>query len=88
MKIILAIMGLLLMAGMASAMTNNQTSYLAGLEDGWSLCYLRLSNMTAYNVEVQKYNDDLNASLTATEAAALWLAPAKPIDYELPEVFR
>jgi hypothetical protein len=79
---------LALLVAPTMAMTNNQSSYLAGFEDGWSLCYLRLSNMTAYNEAAQAYNDELNSSLNATEAAALWLAPAYPIDYELPEVFQ
>lgn len=88
MRTIFTAIVLLILAGSTSAMTNDQTSYLAGFDDGWSLCYLRLSNMTAYNEQVQLYNDELNSSLNATEAAALWLAPAYPVAYELPEVFR
>jgi hypothetical protein len=88
MKIILVVFGLLMLAGMASAMTNNQTSYLAGVQDGWSLCYLRLSDIDAYNIEVQKYNDDLNQSLNATEAASQWLAFAEQTEIYLPEIFR
>jgi len=84
----LALISLLILAGAASAMTDTQAAYLEGFNDGWSICYLRLSNVTAYNETIQAYNDELNSSLNATEAAALWLAPAYPMDYELPAVFR
>jgi hypothetical protein len=88
MKPYLAILTLLLMAGMASAMTNNQTSYLAGVQDGWSLCYLRMTNLTAYNAEVAVYNMEVNSSLNESEAKLQWLAPAIPNSYKLPAVFR
>jgi hypothetical protein len=88
MRQVLAFISLLILAGSAYAMTDTQAAYLEGFNDGWEICYLRLTNATAYNETIQAYNDELNASLNATEAAALWLAPAYPIAYELPEVFR
>lgn len=88
MKILALIALALLLAVPGMAMTNNQTSYLAGLDDGWSLCYLRLTNLTAYNAEVDKYNAELLVGLNETEAAAHMLAYAEPVAYELPEVFR
>jgi hypothetical protein len=89
MKLILfALAALLLLAVPGMAINEKQSAYLQGIGDGWNLCYLRMTDLDAYNVEVQSYNDGLNSSLNATEAASRWLAPALPLDYELPEVFR
>ena len=76
------------LAAPCAAMTNNQSAYLAGFEDGWNLLYLRFTDIAAYNSEVAKYNASLIEYLNESEATPRML-PLVP-DYmpELPEVFR
>lgn len=85
---ILALLVLLISTAAAAGMTNNQSAYLEGFEDGWHMAYLRFTDIDAFNGEVQKFNDEVNASLNSSEAPAHWLAPAVKLDYTLPEVFR
>lgn len=86
MKLLIAILALMCI-GQGMAMTNNQTAYLTGMEDGWSICYMRLTNLTAYNEVIILYNAEIVANLNESEAAGRLLAPASN-DYQLPEVFR
>ena len=66
---IIALVALLVAPGMA--MTDNQTAYLKGFQDGWNLLLLRLTDIPAYNEEVAKYNTSLAENLNASEAAPL-----------------
>ena len=70
------------------AMTNNQSAYLQGFEDGWNLLYLRFTDSPAYNAEVAKFNASLTANLNESEAAPRMLPLAGDYMPELPEVFR
>jgi hypothetical protein len=84
--VIIALLALLVAPCMA--MTYTQAAYMKGFDGGWSICYLRMTNITAYNEVILEYNAELNSSLNASEASALWLMPAAPSTYQLPEAFR
>ena len=87
MKLLIAFVALLLI-GQCTGMTDTQAAYLDGMQDGWHLAWLRMTDIPAYNIEVAKYNQEANESLDVTEAGRQLLAVAVPVDYELPEVFR
>ena len=76
------------LAAPCMAMTNNQSAYLQGFEDGWNLLYLRFTDIPAYNAEVAKFNASLTANLNESEAAPRMLPLAGDYMPELPEVFR
>lgn len=88
MKIFAAIMLALLLAGPCIAMTDNQTAYLKGFQDGWNLLFLRFTDIPAYNAEVAKYNTSLVENLNASEAAPRMLPLVEDYMPALPEVFR
>jgi hypothetical protein len=79
MKYLATIALLALLVAPCIAMTTNQSSYLAGFDDGWSICYLALHNTTAYNAEALKYNAELDANLNESEAQAGYLALITPV---------
>ena len=91
MKLLYMIMVALLLAMPAMSMTDTQAAYLKGFEDGRSITWLRFTDHEAYNQEVQRFNDSLNSSLNATEAAAHYLAPfvsAFSDDYQMPAWYK
>ena len=88
MKTMVVMAILVLMIIPCIAMTDTQAAYMKGFDGGWSLCYLRMTNITAYNEVIIEYNAELNSSLNTSEASALWLAPAAPLTYQLPEGLR
>lgn len=89
MKLLYMTMVALLLAMPAMSMTDTQTAYLEGFQAGREITWLRFTDHAAYNIEVQKFNDALNESLNATEAAAnqmeKFISPME--DYQLPKVF-
>ena len=83
---IIALLALLVAPGMA--MTDNQTAYLKGFQDGWNLLFLRFTDIPAYNAEVAKFNASLAENLNESEAALRMLPLVGDYMPELPEVFR
>ena len=76
------------LAAPCMAMTNNQSVYLQGFEDGWNLLSLRFTDIPAYNAEVAKFNVSLAENLNESEAAPRMLPLVGDYMPELPEVFR
>ncbi len=88
MKSLLAIIFLACLIMPCTAMNDKQDAYFQGLEDGWHLAMLRMTNSTEYNEEAQKYNVELYENLNATEAQAKVIGQVVASGYELPEIFR
>lgn len=87
MKLVAIITLLVLLIAPCFGMTATQSAYLKGFEDGWNLRDLRDLNATAFNIEVQNFNDEVNSSLNASEAANYCLGGWQPPAYELPAIF-
>ena len=88
MKLLAIIALLALLVAPCVAMTNNQTAYLKGFQDGWNLLFLRFTDIPAYNAEVEKFNASLLGNLNESEAAPCMLPLVGDYMPELPEVFR
>jgi len=88
MKSILAIILVACLIMPCIAMSEKQFAYFQGLEDGWSLAWLRATDITAYNEQVAEYNTELFENLNESEAMEKVIAPIPTSNYTLPEIFQ
>jgi hypothetical protein len=70
------------------AMSEKQSAYFQGLEDGWSLAWLRATDVAAYNEQVAEYNAELFENLNESEAMEKIIGPVPASNYTLPEIFK